>query len=108
MRILFLALLLCSCGPPPTPHGQYQGDLTDHAGRTHPCTVEITTTAPDRVHIHLDYGNGMCDGDGAFILGDALYPDAGGEITYDGYLLRGNLFSATGCEYRIDASPGAL
>jgi hypothetical protein len=64
--------------------------------------VEITPTSPDRVHIHLDYGDGMCDGDGAFIYGDVLHPDAGGEIIFDGYTLNGNLFSAIGNEYRMD------
>ena len=105
MRILILSLLLCSCGPPPAPHGRYQGDLFDHEGQTHSCTVEIIPTSPHRVHIHLDYGDGMCDGDSAQISGDALFPDAGGEITFGEYSLNGNLYSAIGNEYRIIASP---
>lgn len=104
MRILILALLLCSCGPPPSPIGRYRGNLHDFAGLHHDCIVEITPTAPDRVHIHLDYA-GQCDGDGAHISGDALLPDAGGEITFDEYYLNGSLYSAIGNEYRIAASP---
>ena len=83
MRILIISLLLCSCGPPPAPHGRYQGDLTDHEGRQHECRVEIIPTSLDRVHIHLDYGD-QCDGDGAFVIGDSLLPDAGGEIIAQG------------------------
>jgi len=104
MRILILSLLLCSCGPPPSPHGEYQGEVLDHTGQMHPCAVEITPVAPDRVHIHLDYAD-QCDGDGAHISGDALLPDAGGEITFDDYSLNGNLYSAIGNEYQISASP---
>ena len=92
---------ISSCGPPPIPHTQYHGELTDHDGQPHDCTLEITPTAPDRVHLHLDYGDGMCDGDGATVYGDLLLPDAGGEIVFDAYTLRGNFFSATGNEYRI-------
>ena len=103
MRFLILALILCSCGPPPAPHGRYQGELSS-GGFQYNCTVEITPTAPDRVHIHLDYGD-LCDGDGAFVAGDLLLPDAGGEIFFDGYTLRGSLYSAIGSEYRIIASP---
>jgi len=105
MRFLLLSLLLCSCGPPPSPHGRYHGEVLDHTGQMHPGTIEITPTSPDRIHIHLDYANGMCDGDGAYIAGDALLPDAGGEITFDEYSLNGSLYSATGNEYQINASP---
>jgi hypothetical protein len=66
--------------------------------------VEIAATAPNRVHIHLDYGD-KCDGDGAFEYGDVLLPDAGGEIAFDGITLTGSLYSATGNEYRIVVSP---
>lgn len=104
MRILILSLLLCSCGPPPSPHGRYHGEVLDHTGRLHACTLEITPTSPDRVHIHLDYGN-QCDGDGAHISGDALLSDAGGEITFNEYSLIGSLYSAIGNEYQIIASP---
>ncbi len=104
MRILILALLLCSCGPPPAPEGHYQGEVLDHTGQIHACTLEITSTAPFRVHIHLDYGR-LCDGDGAAILGDILLPDAGGEITFDGYILSGIFFSATGNEYHLELIP---
>ena len=104
MRILILALLLCSCGPPPAPHGRYHGEVLDHTGQPHTGTLEITPTAPDRVHIHLDYGD-QCDGDGAVILGDVIHPDGGGKILFDGYLLHGNFYSASGYEYHIDVSP---
>ena len=101
MRILILTLLLCSCGPPPSPPGQYHGEVIDHTGQTHACTLEITPTSPDRVHIHLDYAD-QCDGDGALIYFDVLLPDGGGEISFDGYNLDGNFFSAIGNEYRLD------
>jgi len=101
MRILILSLLLCSCGPPPSPHGRYQGEVIDYEGGRHECRVEITPTSPDRVHIHLDYAD-ECDGDGALICDDVLLLDAGGEITFDGYTLNGNFFSAIGNEYRMD------
>jgi hypothetical protein len=104
MRILIISLLLCSCGSPPAPHGRYQGDLTDHEGRQHECRVEIIPTSPDRVHIHLDYGD-QCDGDGAFVIGDSLLPDAGGEIIFDEHKLNGSLYSAIGNEYQIITSP---
>lgn len=104
MRILILTLLLCSCGPPPSSLGRYQGDLTDSDGLQHECTLEITPTSSDRVHIHLDYGD-QCDGDGAYILGNLLLPDAGGEITVDEYSLTGSLYSAIDNEYEIVASP---
>ena len=104
MRFLILALLLSSCGPPPAPHGRYRGELSS-GGFQHDCTVEINPTAPDRVHIHLDYGDGLCDGDGALVVGDVLMPDAGGELIFDGFSLNGNLYSATGNEYRIIARP---
>jgi hypothetical protein len=100
MRILILALLLCSCGPPPSPHGRYQGQLAS-GGFQHNCTVEITPTAPDRVHIHLDYGD-QCDGDGAAVIGDLLLPDGGGKIVFDGYSLNGYFFSMIGNEYRME------
>jgi hypothetical protein len=64
--------------------------------------VEITPTAPDRVHLHLDYGDGLCDGDGAVIVGNVIQPDGGGKIFFDGYFLTGNFFSAVGNEYRMD------
>ena len=105
MRILILALLISSCGPAPDPQGFYNGKVIDHDGQPHACTLEITPTAPDRVHLHLDYGNGMCDGDGATIYGDMLLPDAGGQITLDGYALYGTFFSAIGNEYRVEVSP---
>jgi hypothetical protein len=105
MRFLILALLLCSCGPLPPPHGQYRGEVLDRTDQLLACTLEITPTSPDRVHLHLDYGDGLCDGDGAYVFGDVLLPDAGGEIAFDGHTLNGNLFSAIGNEYRIIASP---
>ncbi|MFC1654578.1 hypothetical protein ACFL2F_02130 [Myxococcota bacterium] len=105
MRVLILTLLISSCGPAPIPHTQYHGELTDHDGQPHDCTLEITPTAPDRVHIHLDYGNGMCDGDGATIYSDLLLPDGGGEITFDGYSLNGTFFSALDREYQFKVSP---
>jgi hypothetical protein len=104
MRILFLALMLSSCGPAPAPPGAYRGEVIDHDGNPHACTLEITPTAPDRVHIHLGYED-QCDGDGATLSGDLLLPDAGGEFVFDGDSLRGTFFSAIGHEYRIEASP---
>jgi hypothetical protein len=104
MRFLIPALLLCSCGPPPAPHGQYYGELLEHTGQLHTCTLEIIPTAPNRVHIHIDYGD-QCDGDGAFTYDDVLFPDGGGEIIFDGCSLNGSLYSAIGNEYRIVASP---
>jgi hypothetical protein len=103
MRIFILALLLYSCGPPPAPHGRYHGELAS-GGFQYDCTLEITPTSLDRVHIHVDYAN-QCDGDGAYIAGDLLLPDAGGEITFDGYTLSGSLYSAIGNQYDITASP---
>ena len=103
--ILLLALVITSCGPaqnPPT--GTWHGKEIDFQGQPHECTLELTPTAPDRVHIHLDYG-AMCDGDGATIYCDLLLPDAGGEILIGTHTLRGSFFSAIGHEYNIEVSP---
>lgn len=103
---LALALILSACGPAQDqPTGTWHGEVIDFKNQPHDCTLELTPTAPDRVHIHLEYGAGMCDGDGAFIIGDLLLPDAGGEITFDEYALNGTFFSAIGYEYRIEVSP---
>jgi hypothetical protein len=123
-RLWMIGLLwvFLSCGPIENwPTGRYWGEVLTPDQGSSVCEIYLEPTGPHRLHLHLEYNPNIltngdweftgADGEGLFMNSEwDFMPDSGGMLHWNGQVLRGMFFSASGRPYCIEVEqiPGAI